>query len=68
MKINKSKLARDLGKDRRTLDKYLKGFTPSSSRKRTSKDDKYYNVIQLLLSEEMICPHYTGHIKWVVYF
>ncbi|PNZ35167.1 hypothetical protein [Staphylococcus lutrae] len=52
MKINKSKLARDLGKDRRTIDKYLKGYTPSSSRKRTSKVDEYYNVIQLLLSEE----------------
>lgn len=64
MKINKSKLARDLGKDRRTIDKYLKGFTPSSSRKRTSKVDKYYNVIQLLLSEESPQTFYYKRVLW----
>ncbi len=37
MKINISKLARNLGKDRRTITKYLRGFTPSSSRKRVQK-------------------------------
>ncbi|MFB3195660.1 IS21 family transposase [Staphylococcus pseudintermedius] len=64
MKINKSKLARDLGEDRRTIDKYLKGFTPSSSRKRTSKVDKYYNVIQLLLSEESPQTFYYKRVLW----
>ncbi|PNZ34370.1 IS21 family transposase, partial [Staphylococcus lutrae] len=64
MKINKSKLARDLGKDRRTIDKYLKGYTPSSSRKRTSKVDKYYNVIQLLLSEESPQTFYYKRVLW----
>lgn len=32
VKINKSQIARELGKDRRTVDKYLKGFKKSSSR------------------------------------
>ena len=31
MKINKSKLARDMGVDRRTIDKYLNGFIPKQS-------------------------------------
>ena len=30
MKINKSKLARDMGVDRRTIDKYLKGYKPKA--------------------------------------
>ncbi|WP_281063773.1 ATP-binding protein [Staphylococcus coagulans] len=64
MKINKSKLARDLGKDRRTIDKYLKGCTPSSSRKRTSKVNKYYDVIQLLLSEESPQTFYYKRVLW----
>ena len=31
MKINKSKLARDMGVVRRTIDKYLNGFIPKQS-------------------------------------
>lgn len=52
MKINKSKLARDFGVDRRTIERYLNGFVPSKKRERSSKIDEYYEVIQLLLSEE----------------
>lgn len=52
MKINKSKLARDMGVDRRTVDKYLKGYKPRNNRVRSSKIDDYYEVIAFLLSEE----------------
>jgi len=34
MKINKSQLARDFNVDRRTIDKYVKGYERSQSRKR----------------------------------
>lgn len=47
MKINKSKLARELNVDRRTIDKYLKGYVPTKKRKKSSKIDKYYKVISL---------------------
>jgi hypothetical protein len=52
MKINKSQLARDPGVDRRTIDKYLKGFVPKRTRKKTSKIDEYYETIAALLSED----------------
>lgn len=42
MKINKSRLARDMGVDRRTIDKYLDGYKPKTTRKRDSKIDEYY--------------------------
>ncbi|MCQ5078188.1 helix-turn-helix domain-containing protein, partial [Alistipes putredinis] len=45
MKINKSQLARDLGVDRRTIDKYLNGFIPKRTRKKPSKIDEYYEII-----------------------
>lgn len=35
MKINKSQLARELGVDRRTIDKYLKGFTPKKTKEKS---------------------------------
>ncbi len=64
MKINKSKLARDMGVDRRTIDKYLKGYKPKSSRKRTSKIDDYYEVISFLLSEETPQKFYYKRVLW----
>ena len=51
MKINKSQLARELGVDRRTIDKYLNGFTPKRTRNKSSKIDEYYEMIAVLLSE-----------------
>ena len=40
MKINRSQLARELGVDRRTIDKYIKGFTPKSTKNKTSNMQK----------------------------
>lgn len=52
MKINKSKLAEELGVDRRTIDKYLNGFMPKRKREKPSKIDEYYETIAALLSED----------------
>jgi DNA transposition AAA+ family ATPase len=54
MKINKSQLARELNVDRRTIDKYLKGYVRSNARTRASKIDEYYEVITLLLSSDYL--------------
>jgi len=64
MKINKSQLARDLNVDRRTIEKYLKGYSPTKTRKRKSKIDDYYDVIKLLLSEETPQKFYYKRVLW----
>lgn len=64
MKINKSKLARELHVDRRTIDKYLKGYVPKKTRNRTSKIDDYYGVISLLLSEDSKQVFYYKRVLW----
>ncbi len=64
MKINKSKLARDMGVDRRTIDKYLNGYEPKSIRKRTSKIDDYYEIIALFQkspSKNFITSEFYGN-------
>lgn len=45
LKINKSQIARELGKDRRTVDKYLKGYEKPTVRRRSSCIDDYYDII-----------------------
>ncbi|MBM7707811.1 hypothetical protein JOD03_002760 [Chryseomicrobium aureum] len=52
MKINKSELARELGVNRRTIEKYLMGFIPKRTRNKRSKIDEYYSIISILLSED----------------
>ncbi|WP_437834060.1 IS21 family transposase (plasmid) [Niallia taxi] len=64
MKINKSKLAKELGVDRRTVDKYLNGFVPKRTRKKSSKIDEYYEVIAALLSEDSKQVFYYRRILW----
>src|SRR5690625_7835465 len=64
MKINKSQLARDLNVDRRTIDKYLKGYERSHSRKRKSKIDDYYEVIKLLLSDKTPQKFFYIRVLW----
>ncbi len=64
MKINKSKLARDMGVDRRTIDKYLAGYRPKTSRDRKSKIDDCYEIISLLLSEESQQIFFYKRILW----
>lgn len=64
MKVNKSQLARDLNVDRRTIDKYLKGYVSSKTRKRKSKIDEYYGIIKLLLSDETPQKFYYKRVLW----
>ncbi|MDC3418736.1 IS21 family transposase [Aquibacillus salsiterrae] len=64
MKINKSQLARDMGVDRRTIEKYLDGFSPKTSRDRKSKIDEYYETISLLLSGESQQVFFYKRILW----
>ena len=64
MKINKSKLARDMGVDRRTIDKYLSGFIPKTKRDKPSQIDAFYSVIAGLLSEESKQVFYYRRNLW----
>lgn len=52
LKINKSQIARELGVDRRTVDKYLNGFTKSRKRSSTNCLDPCRDLIRELLSGE----------------
>jgi transposase len=64
MKINKSKLAEELGVDRRTIDKYLNGFMPKRKREKPSKIDEYYETIAALLSEDSKQVFYYRRVLW----
>lgn len=61
MKINKSQLAREMGVDRRTVEKYLNGFTP---KEKTSILDEYYEIIAALLSVESKQVFYYRRVLW----
>ena len=50
IKLNKSELARQLGIDRRTVDKYLDGYEKPEHRDKPSKLDAYHDTIQDLLT------------------
>ena len=54
LKINKSQIARELKKDRRTIDKYLKGYKKSKQRIRSSYLDAYYDIIKEPTSNQQI--------------
>lgn len=64
MKINKSQLARELGVDRRTIEKYLNGFIPKRKRNKPSKIDEYYQIIAALLSEDSKQKFYYRRVLW----
>lgn len=52
LKVNKSELARRMGKDRRTIHKYINGYVPKTSRNRKSQFDNYYDIIKKLLNDD----------------
>lgn len=64
MKINKSEVARQMGVDRRTVEKYLKGYKPSQKRNKHSQIDNYYNEIKKLLSDKCEQKFYYKRILW----
>lgn len=51
LKVDKFALARRLGKDRRTIDKYINGYRKNNSRHRPSQFDEYYDIIEELLND-----------------
>ncbi|GKX30245.1 hypothetical protein SH1V18_27250 [Vallitalea longa] len=50
MKVNKSQIARELGVDTCTVDKYINGYTKPSTR--LSNIVEFYPIIKELLSDE----------------
>lgn len=51
-KLNISKLAKELNKDRKTIKKYLEGKVPSGTRVRVKYLDKYRELIIDLLTDK----------------
>ena len=47
IKVNKSEIARELGVDRRTVSKYIDGYSKCDTRKRGSKIDEYLSLIHI---------------------
>ena len=64
LKVNKSQIARELGKDRRTVDKYLKGYEKPVTRHKGSPIDDYYEIIRELLSDENQQIFYYKRVLW----
>lgn len=62
MKVNKSKLARDMGVDRRTIDKYLNGFIPKTKRNKPSKIDEFYPIIASLFLPPVKCNYLISFV------
>lgn len=54
LKINVSALARRYKIDRRTITKYFNGFEKKETKNKTSKLDKYYDLIKTLLSSSTV--------------
>ena len=63
-KINKSQIARDLGVDRRTVGKYMKGYVKNNKRNRESKIDDYYEIIKELLSDTNTQVFFYKRVLW----
>ena len=62
LKLNVSKLARELNKDRKTIRKYLNGKTPSTTRSRVKYLDEYREVIIRLLTDKYRTFDYIDHL------
>ena len=60
IKLNKSELARQLGINRRTVDKYLEGYKKPTHRKKPSKIDVYHNEIEALLNSSTQVFHFKS--------
>lgn len=60
IKLNKSELARQLGIDRRTVDKYLDGYEKPEHRDKPSKLEAYHGTIKDLLSSSTQVFHFRS--------
>ena len=64
LKVNKSQIGRELGIDRRTVDKYINGFEKSKTRKCDNCITPYYNIIKDLLDPDNPQIFYYKSILW----
>lgn len=64
LKVNKSQIGRELGVDRRTVDKYINGFEKSKNRKCDNCITPYYNIIKDLLDSDNPQIFYYKSILW----
>ena len=64
LKVNKSQIGRELGVDRRTVDKYINGFEKSKTRKCDNCITPYYNIIKNLLDPDNPQIFYYKSILW----
>lgn len=64
LKINKSEIAREIGRDRRTVDKYLNGYEKAPARNKPSKIDDYYDDIAFLLSDKTNQIFFYKRVLW----
>lgn len=64
IKVNKSKIARELGVDRRTVSKYMDGYSKSETRERISKIDQYYDEIDYLLNKQTTQVFFYKRVLW----
>jgi transposase/putative transposon-encoded protein len=62
IKVNKSKIARQLNVDRKTVDKYLKGHVPKTTRNRLSYLDEHREYIYEVLNDEHQSFDYIDHL------
>lgn len=64
LKVNKSQIARELGIDRRLIDKYMNGYTKPEKRKRKSKLDDFYHIIYDLLINQKTQVFFYKRVLW----
>lgn len=64
LKINKSQIARELEVDRRTVDKYINGYTKPSSRDCNDCITPFYGIIAELLSDKSQQIFYYRKVLW----
>ena len=64
LKINKSQIARELEVDRRTVDKYIKGFEKGKNRKCNNCITPYYDTIANLLDSNCQQIFYYKSVLW----
>lgn len=64
LKINKSQIARELEVDRRTVDKYINGYTKPETRNRDDCITPFYEIIAELLSDRNRQVFYYRKVLW----
>ena len=62
IKVNISKLSRELKKDRKTIKKYLDGYTPKKTRERIKYLDEFREYIIEVLSDKYQSFDYIDHL------